>query len=442
MTHEHQHTADPLARVLGWAGLGLGLAHVVAPKTAERIHRRLTPTSGREFIQAMPMMGGTPGRGPRRRLMPTGGREFLHTLPPRGAGGMLSGMPMAGGRRLPRGLRRTLAPTGGREFLHVIPQHGARGLLHMTPPGTGRGIAGRIRAMLAPTGRREFLHVIPYPGGRGHARGMGDHHRMGGAMRMMAPGRRIGGMRRMTASGHGLGGAMRMMAPGRAKTGRGGRSGGGGGRIGTLTAATGLAAAVYAAMRAGRRTTATRGPEGREGRELGDRIRDLRAAVTINHPREEVYRYWRDFGHLPRFMTHLESVEVTGDGRSHWTARGPAGKSVQWDAEIVEDRPGELISWRSTGRATVPNSGTVRFADAPGGRGTEVRVSLSYDPPGGKAGLALARLLGEHPEQQVHDDLRRFKQVMETGEVVRSEGSPEGTRALRQAVQRPAQPVG
>ncbi|GAB2455289.1 SRPBCC family protein [Streptosporangium sandarakinum] len=425
MTHEDQHTADPLARVLGWAGLGLGLAHIVAPKTAGRVYRRLAPTGGREFIQAMPMMGGTSGRGLRRRLMPTGGREFLYAIPSPGAGGRLRGLPMAGGRGLPRGLRRALAPTGGREFLHVIPTPGARDLLHMTPPGTGRGITGRIRTMLAPTGRREFLHVIPYPGGRGHAHGMGDHHRMGGMRRMMAPGRGMGGM-------------TRLMSSGRMRAGRG-RRGGAGGRIGALTAATGLAAAVYAAARIGRRGTITRE---QQGRELGERVRDLRAAVTINQPREEVYRYWRDFGHLPRFMTHLESVEVTGDGRSHWTARGPAGKSVQWDAEITEDRPGELISWRSTGRATVPNSGTVRFADAPGGRGTEVRVSLRYDPPGGKAGLALARLLGEHPEQQVRDDLRRFKQVMETGEVVRSEGSPEGTRALRQAVQRPAQPVG
>jgi uncharacterized membrane protein len=132
---------------------------------------------------------------------------------------------------------------------------------------------------------------------------------------------------------------------------------------------------------------------------------------------------------------------TTADGVTHWTARGPAGKAVEWDAEIVEDLRDEVISWRSTSTALVPNSGTVRFSEAPGGRGTEVRVHLRYDPPGGRAGLALARLLGEHPEQQVRDDLRRFKQVMETGEVVRSEGSPEGTRAVRRLRRRPAQPV-
>ncbi|MEU8382830.1 SRPBCC family protein [Streptosporangium sp. NPDC048865] len=166
----------------------------------------------------------------------------------------------------------------------------------------------------------------------------------------------------------------------------------------------------------------------------------LHAAVTINRPRQQVYRFWHDFENLPRFMTHLESVETAHDGHSHWKARGPL-KPVEWDAEIVEDRTDELIAWRSLPGALVGNSGSVRFSDAPGGRGTEVRVNLAYDPPGGKAGLAFAKLLGEHPEQQVRDDLRRFKQVLETGEVVRSEGSPEGTRALRQAMQRPAQPV-
>jgi uncharacterized membrane protein len=171
---------------------------------------------------------------------------------------------------------------------------------------------------------------------------------------------------------------------------------------------------------------------------------NLHAAITINRPREEVYRYWRDFENLPRFMAHLETVETTGNGHSRWKVRGPLKKTFEWEAEIVEDRPGELISWRSTKGALVGNRGFVHFSDAPGGRGTEVRVKLIYDLPGGKvgmAGMALARLLGEHPEQQVRDDLRRFKQVMETGEVVRSEGSPEGTLTSRQVRQRPAQPA-
>jgi uncharacterized membrane protein len=204
-------------------------------------------------------------------------------------------------------------------------------------------------------------------------------------------------------------------------------------RVAAVTAAVAGITAVdlYTAVRANR---------SREDRR-SERTMNLHAAITINRPREEVYRHWRDFENLPRFMAHLESVETTGDGHSRWKARGPLKKTVAWEAEIVEDRSGELIAWRSTKGALVGNSGSVRFSDAPGGRGTEVRVNLVYDPPGGKVGMALAKLLGEHPEQQVRDDLRRFKQVMETGEVVRSEGSPEGTRALRQVRQRPAQPV-
>jgi uncharacterized membrane protein len=134
-------------------------------------------------------------------------------------------------------------------------------------------------------------------------------------------------------------------------------------------------------------------------------------------------------------------VQVIDQRRSHWTARGPVGKAIEWDARIVDDRPGSLIVWRSSDGATVRNSGSVRFADAPGGRGTEVHVELRFDPPGGVVGAAFARLLGEHPDQQIRDDLRRFKQVLETGEVVRSEGSPEGVHGIRQLRQRPAQPV-
>lgn len=164
------------------------------------------------------------------------------------------------------------------------------------------------------------------------------------------------------------------------------------------------------------------------------------AGVTVNRSAEDAYAIWRDFARLPTFMVHLESVTVDGD-RSHWTATAPAGQTVEWDAEIVEDVPGEVLSWHST-EADVPNSGTVRFSAAPGGRGTEVRVELDYRPPAGKLGNAVARLLGEEPRQQVTDDLRRFKQVLETGEVVVSDGSPEGKRSGRQLTQRPGQPDG
>ena len=162
-------------------------------------------------------------------------------------------------------------------------------------------------------------------------------------------------------------------------------------------------------------------------------------AITIRRAPAEVYEYWRNFENLPQFMYHLESVAVTGT-RSHWVAKGPAGTSVEWDAEIVEDSPGQLIAWRSVEGSTVNNNGVVGFAEAPAGQGTEVIVDLEYAPPGGAVGAVVAKLFGEEPEQQVRDDLRRFKQVMETGAVVLSAGSPDGTRTQRQFKQEPAQP--
>ena len=168
----------------------------------------------------------------------------------------------------------------------------------------------------------------------------------------------------------------------------------------------------------------------------------LEAAVTINRPPEETYRYWHDFTHMPEFMVHVDEVQVTGDRSMHWKAEmHPLNKTIEWDAEIVEDRPNELIAWRSTESSDVPNSGTVHFGPAPGGRGTEVRVDMEYAPPAGRAAVAVAKLMGEAPDQQVRDDLRRFKQVMEIGEVVRSEGSPEGPHTQRLMHQRPARPM-
>ncbi|HEY8459805.1 MAG TPA: SRPBCC family protein [Blastocatellia bacterium] len=149
-------------------------------------------------------------------------------------------------------------------------------------------------------------------------------------------------------------------------------------------------------------------------------------AVTINRSPEELYRFWRDFQNLPRFMKHLESVREMGNGRSRWVAKGPAGGTVKWDAEITEDRPNELIAWRSLDGADVDNVGTVRFERAPGGRGSIVKVKMRYSPPAGALGAAVARLFGENPEWQVKDDLRRFKQLIETGEIITTKGQPTG----------------
>jgi uncharacterized membrane protein len=136
-----------------------------------------------------------------------------------------------------------------------------------------------------------------------------------------------------------------------------------------------------------------------------------------------VYRYWRDLEHLPTFMAHLESVTMQDSGRSKWIAKGPMGIHIEWQAEIVADQPNENIAWRSCEGSDVPNQGSVRFLDAPGGRGTEVRVELRYDPPTGALGAAVAKLFGAEPGQEIAGDLRRFKQVIETGEVLHSDAS-------------------
>jgi uncharacterized membrane protein len=149
----------------------------------------------------------------------------------------------------------------------------------------------------------------------------------------------------------------------------------------------------------------------------------VRRSVTVLRSPEEIYRFWRDFRNLPRFMQHLESVETLSDTRSRWRATAPVGTTVEWEAEIIEDRPGEGISWRSLPGSEVDNIGTVRFVPAPGGRGTEIHVELRYDPPGGRLGSIVAKLFGQAPEQQVATDLRRLKQVLETGEVVHSDAS-------------------
>ena len=149
--------------------------------------------------------------------------------------------------------------------------------------------------------------------------------------------------------------------------------------------------------------------------------------VTINKPKEELYRFWRKFENLPHFMKHLKSVTVLSDKRSHWVANAPMGASVEWDADIIEDRENEFISWASVEGADVDNSGFVRFKPAPGDRGTEVKVVIEYAPPGGVVASALAKLFGEEPEQQIGDELRRFKMLMEAGDIATTEGQSRGS---------------
>lgn len=148
--------------------------------------------------------------------------------------------------------------------------------------------------------------------------------------------------------------------------------------------------------------------------------------LTINRSPEELYRFWRNFENLPTVMQHLDFVTVLDDKRSHWAMKGPGGKRIEWDAEIVNEKANQLIAWQSCEGADVDHWGAVRFVPAPGGRGTEVTVELEYEPIGGAFGAAVAKLFGEEPGQQMAEDLRRFKQLMEAGEVPTTEGQPRG----------------
>jgi uncharacterized membrane protein len=199
-------------------------------------------------------------------------------------------------------------------------------------------------------------------------------------------------------------------------------------------ARVGFATAMVAGVTVVDLLTAQRlGAENRTGgarRRSGSGVR-VERVVTINKPIEQVYAFWRNFENLPRFMRHLESVRVTGNRRSRWRAKAPAGMTVEWEAELVQEQEHAWIAWRSLPGADVENSGSVRFDRAPGARGTEVRVQLQYHPPAGAVGRGIAWLFGEEPAQQIAEDLHRFKQLMETGEIPISEGP---------GLWRPAQP--
>jgi uncharacterized membrane protein len=159
------------------------------------------------------------------------------------------------------------------------------------------------------------------------------------------------------------------------------------------------------------------------------RLRDSRtrnvavgARVTIRRPADEIYRFWRDFRNLPTVMYRLDEVSET-NGHSVWRVRAPAGVALEWEAEIVADRPGEYLAWRSQQGASIPNHGAIEFRPAPKDLGTEVHLTLEFAPPGGAVGARIARLFGSASEQALMNDLRRLKQLMETGEVVHSDAS-------------------
>ncbi len=157
--------------------------------------------------------------------------------------------------------------------------------------------------------------------------------------------------------------------------------------------------------------------------ELGIRVDH---AITIGRSRSEVYSFFRELTNLPQFMQHVQSIELLDNKMSHWVVRAPAGRTVEWDAVIHNEVENELIAWRTLPGANVDHAGAVWFKDAPEGSGTELKVELQYNPPAGIAGAVFARLWGEEPTQQISDDLRRLKQLLEAGEILTTEGQPHG----------------
>ena len=151
-------------------------------------------------------------------------------------------------------------------------------------------------------------------------------------------------------------------------------------------------------------------------------------SVAINRTREELYEFWSDFERLPAIMPQLASVEQVGYRRSHWVAHGTARSRIEWYAEIINDIPYELIAWRTVDGSDVASAGSVHFESGPLGRGTVVRVKLQYDSPGGRLGAAFAWAFGDEPSQLLREGLRRFKQLMETGEIPTTEGQSRGQR--------------
>ena len=193
--------------------------------------------------------------------------------------------------------------------------------------------------------------------------------------------------------------------------------------------ALGINRANGAAAQKGTGVIADRGSDTR--RQLGgDRGIHVEESVTINRPVAEVFRFWRNFENLPKFMRHLEAVAMREAGISHWVARGPAGTTVEWNARIINEIDNKLIGWQSLDGSMVSTAGSVNFDETP--HGTRVRIHLQYNPPAGKLGAAVAWLFREEPNIQIREDLRRFKALLETGEIPTIQGQPSG-RALRRA---------
>jgi uncharacterized membrane protein len=186
--------------------------------------------------------------------------------------------------------------------------------------------------------------------------------------------------------------------------------------------------------------------QGIAGQNVGARVRAMlpgaepqpglrvRKSVTVNRPASDLYDYWRNFENLPHIMKYVQSVRSLGGGRSHWVVKGPGNFIVEWDAELLRDVPNEMIAWATLPGAAVQHRGSVKFVELPTGRGTEVHVAMEYFPPGGELGKLAAGLLNSLTVKEIHEGIRNFKQVMESGEVPAIEGQPSARGVDRRAV--------
>lgn len=168
----------------------------------------------------------------------------------------------------------------------------------------------------------------------------------------------------------------------------------------------------------------------RQSRELAATEVNIEKSIAINRPVNECYRFWRNFENFPRFMQHVQDVRVLSDTRSHWIVKAPAGTTVEWDAEITYDQPNQLLVWHSVEGSDIDHAGQIRFEPSVDGSSTVLHVEMQYRPPGGKAGALIAKLFGEEPEQQIEEDIRRFRQLIETGEIATTVGQSSGRRSI------------
>jgi uncharacterized membrane protein len=190
----------------------------------------------------------------------------------------------------------------------------------------------------------------------------------------------------------------------------------------------GLAAAAVAAIAAADTIATLRQRRAQEAGSVSEAY--LQNTVVVNKTPQECYDFWRDLRNISKFSSLVKSVSVLDDHRSHWTLRGVLSSTLEWDTEIIAERPGERIAWRSVDGSQIDQAGVVRFERAPGGRGTLVHLSMHYMPPRSSGVFSITRWIGTNPQSELREDLRRFKQLIETGEIPTTRGQPSGRRSM------------